>query len=75
MAKKKAAKKKSKAGIVDSVRTGFNRNMLPYWCIIARNGEMLCHSEAYATQEACDKTALQVAAQLGVQCSSVIYEN
>jgi len=75
MAKKKAVKKSKKVGIADRVRTCFNKNMLPFWSIYGVNGEILCHSEAYSTQEACDKTALQIAAQLGVAYVQRRYES
>ena len=63
---------KTKKGIVAKVVARDGRlwpGSIPrsrWWYLIGRNGETLAHSECYTTRRKRDRTAKQVAAQLGV---------
>ncbi len=72
MAKKKAAKKKSKAGIVKEVQIDRNKNGCYYWRQIAHNGEILSSAEPYSTWGDCWDTANSVSEQCGVPLIQLI---
>ena len=44
-----------------------NRNGCWQWRITASNGEVLCHSEAYASKQKCNQTAKRLAACTGLE--------
>ncbi len=66
MAKKKAAKKRVKAGIVKEVQIDKNCNGCYFSRQVGHNGKILYPSEAYSSHAECYETAVQTAVQLGV---------
>lgn len=64
---KKAAKKKAVLGIARSILVEQNCNWCWFWKVKAGNGEILAHSEGYASSQACMETAAAIAKQLNVR--------
>ena len=52
--------------IVTRIEVRKGRSGSWYWRLIARNGEILGHSESYSSLSKAKKTANQVARQLGI---------
>jgi len=66
MAKKKAAKKTKKVGIIKEVQIDVNKNGCYFSRQVGHNGEIVYPSESYSSYMACFETANAVSDQLKV---------